>query len=135
MSTEKQLDAFERKLTCEKCLFLGELDAFDCVGADAGNVFCPNCNAQIDSDTGQLPRMPKHTKCLACDATFPMRTLRALEIELTDEAPLLDSQEITRLWQCPNCQAAFPPAEWQAFALPETTTFIPTDDKDMNDRH
>jgi hypothetical protein len=39
-------------LTCLHCFSSHRIDAFDVVGACDGNVFCPDCNCEIESDTG-----------------------------------------------------------------------------------
>ncbi len=33
---------------CPVCLFAGDNDDFDCLGADEGNLFCPACCTEFD---------------------------------------------------------------------------------------
>jgi len=33
---------------CPACGFIGESDWFDCMGADYGNVFCPECGKEFE---------------------------------------------------------------------------------------
>lgn len=50
-------------LKCSECNYESNLDAFDIIGACGTNVFCPQCNAEIDSETGKLV-----ARCQHCDA-------------------------------------------------------------------
>ena len=40
-------DSTEPYVQCPHCDFIGELDAFDCLGADEGNLFCNECNNEF----------------------------------------------------------------------------------------
>ena len=57
----------ERSLTCGECGYVDDQDSYDNLGACWGNVFCPSCNTEIDSGTGE-PAIPC-LKCAACNST------------------------------------------------------------------
>jgi len=50
-------------LKCSECNYESNLETFDIIGACTTNVFCPQCNSEIDSDTGKLA-----ARCHRCDA-------------------------------------------------------------------
>lgn len=35
---------------CELCGFVGQIDHFDVIGADAGKLFCPECGGECDGE-------------------------------------------------------------------------------------
>lgn len=61
---------------CPECGFASDIDDFDCIGADDGYVFCPECNAEFDPSirtetSGAGPRY----KCKRCGGAATLQAV------------------------------------------------------------
>ena len=71
------------QLTCGCCGYTDDFDAFDVVGACPDNVFCNQCNSEIDATSGEAGALCG--KCDWCEA-LALQSSHPVQRELFDES-------------------------------------------------
>jgi len=56
---------------CPECDYAGPLDAFECVGACGGNLFCPECACEFEPASGKIHLPENCPECMARGAGWP----------------------------------------------------------------